>query len=282
MPARSAACKPSSCHARFHARRHVARAGGIRRHRQAANGRLPRSMPGRRAAQLPSHLQPRRLPFDCGAGVSKPRRGRVFLRSLPDSPAPRRRHSFVRFARATCPLVPRHGDGDIHGRFVGLDFEMSWSASTVSPGLTSKLMMVGLGDGFAELRHDDGNRGHDVIDFATRFRARRRAMLRAVGRCSRPEIRMIRHGVSFAFSRCGGASSKPNPSRRHPRDHFRGDAAPGPGFADAQQTSGARHRGHDGVGIERLDGAQIDDFDFRAFRRAVPPRPPSASCTIAL
>ena len=64
--------------------------------------------------------------------------------------------------------------------------------------------------------------------------------------------------------RAGAASSRWNPSRRDARDHFRRHAAPRERFADAKQSPGARDRREHGVGIERLDAAQIDHFDLDA------------------
>ena len=52
---------------------------------------------------------------------------------------------------------------------------------------------------------------------------------------------------------------------RDARDHFRRHAAPRERFADAKQSAGARDRREHGIGVERLDRAQIDHFDFDAF-----------------
>ena len=51
------------------------------------------------------------------------------------------------------------------------------------------------------------------------------------------------------------------------RDHFSGRTAPGKGFADTEQTSGARNRRKHGVSIERFDCAQVDNFDIESVTR---------------
>src|ERR1044071_2226509 len=51
---------------------------------------------------------------------------------------------------------------------------------------------------------------------------------------------------------------------RHPCDHFRGHATPRERFADAKQSSRARDGSEHGVGIERLNRAQIDYFNLDA------------------
>ena len=56
-------------------------------------------------------------------------------------------------------MRPRQGEETvIVALFVSTSIK-SWPASTFA-GLDEKINDVGLGDGFAELRHDDGNLGH--------------------------------------------------------------------------------------------------------------------------
>ena len=84
-----------------------------------------------------------------------------------------------RFFRRGLDLAEHHADGvafvQLHGEFfdapaagrshshvglVGLDFDQILVGLDGVAGLDQELMNAGLGDGLAQLRHDDGNRGH--------------------------------------------------------------------------------------------------------------------------
>src|SRR5437899_9534178 len=54
---------------------------------------------------------------------------------------------------------------------------------------------------------------------------------------------------------------------RDARDHFRSRAAPRKRLADAQQTSGARDGSQHGISVERVNGAQVNNFSFEIFTR---------------
>ena len=56
-------------------------------------------------------------------------------------------------------MRPRQGEVDVHGGLVRLDFDQILAGFNGVAGLDEKIDDVGLGDGFAELRHDDGNVG---------------------------------------------------------------------------------------------------------------------------
>ena len=81
-----------------------------------------------------------------------------------------------------------------------------------------------------------------------------------------PEIRVIRDRRVFGVDARRRGIEQMKSFGRDARDHFRRHAAPRECFADAKQPSGARDRGEHGVGIERLDRAQIDHFDLDAIR----------------
>src|SRR5437867_11153940 len=52
---------------------------------------------------------------------------------------------------------------------------------------------------------------------------------------------------------------------RDARDDFRGSAAPGKGFTHAEQTPRASDGRQQGIGVERFNRAQIDNFNFETF-----------------
>ena len=81
-----------------------------------------------------------------------------------------------------------------------------------------------------------------------------------------PKIRVIGNRRVFGVDARRRGVEQMESFGRDARDHFRGHAAPRERFADAKQPSGARDRSEHGVGIERLDRAQIDHFDFDAVR----------------
>ena len=76
---------------------------------------------------------------------------------------------------------------------------------------------------------------------------------------------MIRHGSVLGVEPLRRGVEQAEAFRGHTGNHLGGHAAPGPGFADAEQASGTRHTRHHRVGIERLDRAQVHDFHLDAF-----------------
>jgi hypothetical protein len=55
----------------------------------------------------------------------------------------------------------RRGNG--HGGLVRLNFDQILAGFNGVAGFDEKIDDVGLGDGFTELRHDDGNLGHNSV-----------------------------------------------------------------------------------------------------------------------
>src|SRR5947199_7572335 len=82
-----------------------------------------------------------------------------------------------------------------------------------------------------------------------------------------PEIWMIRDWCILRVETLGCGIKQMKAEICDARDHFSGRTAPGKGFADTEQTSGARNRRKHGVSIERFDCAQVDNFDIESVTR---------------
>ena len=144
-------------HPRFHPRRHEARSGGVRRHRQSAHGRLDagffRCACGRRGVAVgffgDRHRRGRIKPGTPGffVGDFEKAEGRADGVALPDL------HEQLRH-------LPSARRGHAHRRLVRLDFENVLIAFDGSPDLERNRDNRGLGDGLPELRHDDWNSRH--------------------------------------------------------------------------------------------------------------------------
>ena len=150
-PAGAAAGKPGQVggvqaqfvHARLHARRHVAGAGGVGRHGQAAHGRLHRFLRaapwrGRCGAACVGSA----VASSVGAGASRPEPRGVFRAGFEVTQHGADGIAFVQLRRGTFRTRPGQGEVTFMVALLVSTSMMSWSASTVSPALTRKLMMV--------------------------------------------------------------------------------------------------------------------------------------------
>ena len=73
---------------------------------------------------------------------------------------------------------------------------------------------------------------------------------------------MIRHRGIFRAKPLGGGIEKAESLSRDAGDNLGGHASPRPGFAHAEDPSGAGHGGQHGIRIQRLDRPQIHNFYF--------------------
>src|ERR1043165_3743918 len=90
-------------------------------------------------------------------------------------------------------------------------------------------------------------------EFASRFRYAAR------GRPVRgPKLWMKRDGGVLRIESLWWGIEQSETFAGDARDHFRCYTTPGPRFSDAEQSAGARDRGHHRIGIKWFDGAQID------------------------
>ena len=76
---------------------------------------------------------------------------------------------------------------------------------------------------------------------------------------------MIWHGRVFGIQSLWRHIKQAKALAGDPGDDFRRYAAPGPCFADAEQTPGTRNAGNDGVGVQWFHRTQIHDLNFPAF-----------------
>ena len=80
-----------------------------------------------------------------------------------------------------------------------------------------------------------------------------------------PQIGGVGHGGVLGIEPHGRGIEQTETFGGDAGDDFSGNAAPRSGFADDKEASGAGHGGEDGVGVEGLDGAEVDDFDLPTF-----------------
>src|ERR1041385_2174199 len=81
----------------------------------------------------------------------------------------------------------------------------------------------------------------------------------------RPEVWMKRNRSVFGVETLRRRVEKVERFRCDARDDFRGYSAPWKCFANTEHPASPRHRRDNGVGVERLDAAQINDFKLSAF-----------------
>src|SRR5438128_67466 len=82
---------------------------------------------------------------------------------------------------------------------------------------------------------------------------------------SAPEVWMIRDGSILGVQSARGDIQEGKPFGCNACEYLRCDTAPWPRFSDSQETPGSGDTGEDGVGIERFDRPQVDDFHLVAF-----------------
>jgi hypothetical protein len=152
--------QPQLNHAGLQSRRHIARACRIRGNRQSSNGGLhfARGGGGRFrgggtvGGDVSRHGGRRRC--------VQPQAGRILGRG---GEVPQDRADGITLSDLGQQLFDpaRAGGGHIHGGFVRLDFDEVLVGFDFIAGLNEETDDGGFGDGLAQLRHDDGDRGHD-------------------------------------------------------------------------------------------------------------------------
>lgn len=89
-------------------------------------------------------------------------------------------------------------------------------------------------------------------------------MLWAVGAVGFPEIGVVGDGGVARVEAFWWGVEEVEAIGDDAGDDFGGDAAPGEGFADGEESAGAGDGAEDGVGVEWFDGAEVDDLDLVA------------------
>ena len=147
-------------HARLHARRHVAGAGGIRRDRQTAHGRLH---------AFPDAVGRNPIRIGIAVSVAVARRGiqsetrGIFLAGFEITEHRADGIALAQFDQEFLDLAAARRS-HIHRGLVGFHFDDVLVGFHGVAGLDEEIDDGGLGDGLAELRHDDGNLGHGRIE----------------------------------------------------------------------------------------------------------------------
>ena len=80
-----------------------------------------------------------------------------------------------------------------------------------------------------------------------------------------PEIRVIRDRSVFGIETLRGGVEEVETFGRDAGNDLGRDSAPRERFTHAEETAGPRDRGEDGIGVEGLNGPQIDHLDLETF-----------------
>src|SRR5882724_6568854 len=88
-----------------------------------------------------------------------------------------------------------------------------------------------------------------------------------IGSMRAPQVWMIWNRSVFRVETLRRCIEQMKRLARDARDYFRGRAAPRKRFADAEQTSGARDGRQHGIGVERFNRSQIDNFNLETLTR---------------